>query len=204
MLSLQRARHGRADGLRPAPGTRRMVAALLVAATTLGLTSGPADAGTKKLKARVSQASTDVVYSATAPVVRAPEPAQPADTLPAPVPAITLPPILSPLSASPTPAPGTPAPTARFSYSPSSPAPGQEVTFNGANSSCAATPCTYTWDDVGPNGDQDWPLGNGTTMRFTFRVAGSKYVQLTLTDAQGRTSTSRRTVVVAASAAPSP
>jgi hypothetical protein len=96
------------------------------------------------------------------------------------------------------PAPPAPpaAPTASFSYTPSSPQPGKEVTFNANASSCPATPCTYTWQDVGPNGTDNWALGTGQTMRFTFKNPGTKYVQLAVKDAQNRTATTTHNLTV--------
>src|SRR5579862_4586174 len=76
------------------------------------------------------------------------------------------------------------APTAAFTHS-SNPTIGQPVTFNGSKSTCAATPCTYTWDDDGgepPVGE--WPLGSGKVIQFTFQgSAFTAYVRLTVTDA---------------------
>ena len=100
-----------------------------------------------------------------------------------------------------------PPPTARFTFSPNSPVAGSAVKFDGSSSTCAETPCSYSWaGDGGPNGQNlnEWPLGTGDAFSYTFSDAGPKYVRLTLTDAQNRTATVEHDVVVSAppSAAP--
>ena len=95
----------------------------------------------------------------------------------------------------------SPAPTAAFTYSPSSPSTGQSVSFNGSASTCSATPCSYTWADDPPSGGS-WPLGSGQTMSFTFKVVGTKYVHLTVTDALNHSTTVEHDVVVSAAATP--
>jgi hypothetical protein len=95
---------------------------------------------------------------------------------------------------SPTPA----APTAAFGTAPEAPVANTSVTFDGSASSCAATPCTYSWQDDGsdgPGGTQ-WSLGSGKTMSFTFREAGTKAVRLIVTDARARSAAAQRDVVV--------
>jgi hypothetical protein len=105
----------------------------------------------------------------------------------------------------PTPTPAPAAPAAKFSFSPSSPTTGQSVAFDGSGSGCAAGPCKYTWKDVGSDGNGDWALGSGAKMSFKFANAGTKYVQLTVTDAQNRSSSVMHQVVVAAAkASPTP
>ena len=111
-----------------------------------------------------------------------------------------------PLPPLPIPVPGVtqpPAPDASYTYSPANPQAGQEITFDGSASTCAATPCSYTWEDIGPNGTDSSPLGSGQTMRFTFQQAGTKYVRLTVADAQSRTDTMTRNVVVQSAPPPS-
>ncbi len=98
-----------------------------------------------------------------------------------------------------------PAPTAAFSYSPTSPVTGAQVSFDATTSSCADAPCTYIWNDDGaepPTGS--WPLGTGSTMQFTFQAAGTKYVRLTVQDVDGRTATIEHNVVVNAQAVSPP
>ena len=90
-----------------------------------------------------------------------------------------------------------PAPTAAFNYSPASPVTGQSVHFDGTATTCAASPCTYTWADEPPTGGT-WPLGSGPTIDFTFSIAATKYVTLSVTDSLNRTATVERDVVVAA------
>jgi Domain of unknown function (DUF4082)/PKD domain len=104
------------------------------------------------------------------------------------------------------PVPPTPvAPTAKFAFSPSAPVTGHAVSFDGTASSCTATPCSYSWRDVGPDGTGDWALGSGSSMKFTFHNVGTKYVKLTVTDALGETSSVTHNVAVADPApAPAP
>jgi hypothetical protein len=73
--------------------------------------------------------------------------------------------------------------TAAFGLDPSSPAVGEPVTFDARGVACGAAPCTYRWDDINKG---TWPLGEGEVLTFTFRGAGLKRVQLTVTDARGR------------------
>ena len=54
--------------------------------------------------------------------------------------------------------PAPPAPTAAFGFSPSSPQPGQSVSFDGSASTCGAPPGSYTWEDDPPGGGT-YPLG---------------------------------------------
>ncbi len=98
-----------------------------------------------------------------------------------------------------------PPPTAAFTYSPSTPVTGQKITFDGTGSTCNATPCSYTWTDLGPDGPggSNYPLGTGQTLNFTFQVAGTKYVQLKVTDANGQTATAEHDISVT-SAPPAP
>jgi hypothetical protein len=90
---------------------------------------------------------------------------------------------------------------ASFSFSPSSPLTGQDVTFDAGNSACIVGPCVYDWVDLGADGPggADWPLGYDQTLHFTFQQAGIKYVQLTVTDATGATDSVEHDVTVAAS-----
>jgi hypothetical protein len=100
----------------------------------------------------------------------------------------------------------TAAPTASYTYSPSTPVTGQEVTFDGTGSSCSAAPCSYTWEDDGadgPGGTQ-YTLGSGETLKFTFNNAGGKNVRLTVTDAQSRSASTVKTITVSAPATVNP
>lgn len=123
-----------------------------------------------------------------------------------PVPTPTSTPTPTPTSSpeptvTPTPTPTTvpdPPPTAEFAYSPASPVTGTAVRLDGGASTCPATPCTYVWEDDGndgPGGTQ-WPLGTGEVVNFTFQVAATKHVRLTVTDAQNRAATVMHDIVV--------
>ena len=60
------------------------------------------------------------------------------------------------------------------------------------------------WEDDGgdgPAGDQ-WPLGSGKTMSFTFQEAGVKNVRVTVTDVDGDTATTMKAITVGAAAPP--
>jgi Protein of unknown function (DUF4038)/Putative collagen-binding domain of a collagenase len=95
---------------------------------------------------------------------------------------------------------------ASFTFFPSSPTAGQAVTFQSTGG-CKPKPCTYAWDDDGPDGPggTNSPLGNGKTLVFTFTTPGTKYVRLTVTDGRGRRATVEHDVVVtAASSTPPP
>jgi hypothetical protein len=90
-------------------------------------------------------------------------------------------------------------PVAAYTYAPTAPAAGQAVSFDAASATCDDAPCTYTWEDDGPDGagGKQWPLGNGRTMTFTFQEAGAKYVRVAVTDADGDTDSTRKTITVA-------
>ena len=94
-------------------------------------------------------------------------------------------------------------PVAAYTYSPAAPTTGQAVSFDASSATCDDAPCTYTWEDDGgdgPAGDQ-WPLGSGKTMSFTFQEAGVKNVRVTVTDADGDTATTMKAITVASPAA---
>jgi hypothetical protein len=95
-------------------------------------------------------------------------------------------------------------PVAAYTYTPTAPAAGQSVSFDAASATCDDAPCTYTWEDDGPDGvgGKQWPLGDGRTMTFTFQEAGAKYVRVAVTDADGDTDSTRKTVTVASRPAP--
>lgn len=82
-------------------------------------------------------------------------------------------------------------PVAAFTDSPDPSAPGQAVTFDATTTTCDDTPCTYVWEDDGPDGagGTQWPLGTGQTLSFTFQDPGTKSVRLTVTDVDGDTDT---------------
>ncbi len=94
------------------------------------------------------------------------------------------------------PAPAPTPPTAAFTVTPASPVAGSAVAFNASGSTCVNTPCTYAWSDGAS-------LGSGQSLSYTFASAGTDSVSLTVTDADGLTSTVAHSVVVSA-AAPAP
>ena len=92
----------------------------------------------------------------------------------------------------------TPPPVPAFTYSPSNPTTGSPVSFDGSSSTCPASPCSYSWTD-----DADGSLlGTGVRMSFTFQQAATKYVRLSITDAQSRTASVEHDVIVSQSTAP--
>lgn len=97
------------------------------------------------------------------------------------------------------PQPAAQPPTAAFSAS-ANPVTGQPVTFDGTASTCAATPCTYRYADKA----NDATLGTAQTSSFTFKNTGTKFVVLTVTDAQNRTATVEHDIQVAKPAPPPP
>lgn len=140
---------------------------------------------------------TPPLITVTPPLV-APEPITP-DPITVTPPVVT-PPLITPAPVTITPAPVTLTPvatTAVFTVSPN-PVVGQPVSFDAVASSCAASPCTYRWEDDGadgPGGTQ-WSLGTGQQLVFTFTGAGTKQVRLTVTDANGGTATVVRGITV--------
>src|SRR5439155_1567846 len=83
-------------------------------------------------------------------------------------------------------------PLPAFTYSPSNPVTGSPVSFDASSSTCPASPCSYGWTD-----DADSSLlGTGVRMSFTFRNPGTKYVRLTITDAQSRSASVEHDVMV--------
>ncbi len=92
------------------------------------------------------------------------------------------------------------APTARYSYSPANPVAGQTMMFDGSASSCDRTPCSYRWQDDGPDGPggANTALGTGIRVSHIFLQAGAKYVRLTVTNRRRRSSSIVKTINVAA------
>ncbi len=95
-------------------------------------------------------------------------------------------------------------PTAAYDYSPASPTAGQAVSFDASSATCQDTPCTYTWEDDGPDGPGggQWPLGSGSAMTFTFQDPGVKNVRLTVTDGDGDTNSMMTAITVGAAGPP--
>src|SRR5204863_8631897 len=90
---------------------------------------------------------------------------------------------------------GSAPPVPAFTYNPSNPVTGSPVSFDGSSSTCLASPCSYSWTD-----DADSSLlGTGVQMSFTFRDVGTKYVRLTITDAQSRSASVEHNVIVSPS-----
>jgi len=83
-------------------------------------------------------------------------------------------------------------PVPAFTYSPSNPVTGSPVSFDGSSSTCSASPCSYSWTDDADHSQ----LGMGVTMSFTFQDPGTKYVRLTITDAQSRSASVEHNVIV--------
>src|SRR3954468_19870378 len=108
-------------------------------------------------------------------------------------------------SASPPP-PTDHQPVATYTYSPASPTTGRAVSFDASSATCDDAPCTYSWEDDGgggPAGEQ-WPLGSGKTMAFTFQGAGVKSVRVTVTDVDGDMATTMKAINVAAAGSTPP
>jgi PKD repeat protein len=89
---------------------------------------------------------------------------------------------------------GTDAPTADFSYSPTSPAAGAPVTFNGNASSAIEGRTIVSWSWDFPGGTPASSAGATPTTRFTF--AGTYNVTLTVTDSAGKIGRVTKTVTV--------
>jgi len=84
-------------------------------------------------------------------------------------------------------------PTATFTSSPSPSVPGQAVTFDWTGS-CPANPCTFVWEDEGPDGSggTDYYWGTGDPIVRVFQVVGTKVAHLVVTDKLGRTAEARQ------------
>ena len=105
-----------------------------------------------------------------------------------------------------TPPPSDHQPVAAYTDTPTAPTTGQAVSFDASSATCADAPCSYTWEDDGgdgPAGDQ-WPLGSGKTMSFTFQGAGVKNVRVNVTDVDGDTATTMKAINVAAAGSTPP
>jgi PKD repeat protein len=90
------------------------------------------------------------------------------------------------------------APSADFAFSPSQPAVGQQVFFDGnaSRASGSRTITNYSWNFG------DGHFGSGVTEAHRYERAGSFNVTLTVTDSGGKTGTSSKAVTVGAGAAP--
>ncbi|TMI07585.1 PKD domain-containing protein, partial [Candidatus Bathyarchaeota archaeon] len=96
-----------------------------------------------------------------------------------------------PVSSPPPPPPPPPTLTASFTYNPSSPETGQQVTFTGTTSGGTA-PYSYTWNFA------DGSTGTGSTTIHTYGSPGSFTVTLTVKDkgSPQQTTTSQQTVTI--------
>jgi hypothetical protein len=72
---------------------------------------------------------------------------------------------------------------------------GQAVTLDGTRSTGDGT-LKYTWSFENADGSTVWETRTGARVAMTFSVADTKYVKLTVTDADGDRSSSRKSFVV--------
>jgi hypothetical protein len=93
-------------------------------------------------------------------------------------------------------------PVAAYVYSPTAPATGKAVLFDASSATCADVPCSYSWADDGGDGaaGTQWPLGSGKTLSFTFQGTGVKNVRLVVTDVDGDTNSTMKSINVVATA----
>jgi hypothetical protein len=105
-----------------------------------------------------------------------------------------------------TPPPTDSQPVAAYTVTPTAPTTGQAVTFDASSTTCVDAPCSYTWQDDGTDGaaGQQWPLGSGRTMAFTFQQAGVKNVRINVTDVDGDMATTMKAINVAAAGSTPP
>jgi hypothetical protein len=105
-----------------------------------------------------------------------------------------------------TPPPTDHQPVAAYTNTPTAATTGQAVTFDASGTTCVDVPCTYSWVDDGPDGPagDQWPLGSGKTMSFTFQGSGVKNVRLNVTDVDGDVATTMKAINVAAAGSTPP
>jgi chitinase len=89
---------------------------------------------------------------------------------------------------------GTGNPTAEFTFNPSAPRSGQQVTFDASSSLAAAgrTIVSYSW----AFGDGTGGTGQTVTKSYIVTTTTTFNVLLTVTDSQGRTSSITKAVTV--------
>jgi hypothetical protein len=90
----------------------------------------------------------------------------------------------------------TTTPVASFTSSPATPTTGQAVQYT-STSTCADAPCNYSYSNQQASGSYA-QFATTPTASFTYQNVGTKVVQLTVTDAQGRTSTVTQNIAVVA------
>jgi hypothetical protein len=97
-------------------------------------------------------------------------------------------------------------PVAAYTNTPTAPTAGRAVSFDASSATCADAPCSYTSQDDGGDGPagQQWPLGSGKTMAFTFQEAGVKNVRVNVTDVDGDMATTMKAITVAAAGSTPP
>jgi hypothetical protein len=94
------------------------------------------------------------------------------------------------------------APTARYTYTPSDPYTGESVRFDASSSTCDATPCQYRYRDLGPDNsraDPNWTLRGYSTnpvLAFTFKYASTKNVELSVRNARGEYSRTKKAIAI--------
>jgi len=90
------------------------------------------------------------------------------------------------------------APNAEFSFSPSSPAVGQQVFYdaNASHANGGRTITNYSWNFG------DGHFGSGVTEAHRYEKTGSFSTTLTITDSAGKTGSTSKAITVAAGAAP--
>jgi beta-glucanase (GH16 family) len=93
---------------------------------------------------------------------------------------------------------GCPVPTPAFSFTPSAPTVGQQVSFDASTTACRATPCSYAWSHSGT------VFASGRTATFTYQTSGVKTVTLQVTDAQSRSASLSRSFTVGDVSSPPP
>ncbi|MBN1859368.1 PKD domain-containing protein, partial [Candidatus Bipolaricaulota bacterium] len=90
-------------------------------------------------------------------------------------------------------APANQPPTASFTFSPTSPAPGEVASFNGLGSSDSDGSITqYTWSFG------DGATASGSTTSHAYTAAGTYTAQLTVTDNDGATDSTTRSITIQA------
>ena len=88
---------------------------------------------------------------------------------------------------------------ADFRFSPTSPAAGQSIDFDGSNSTAPSGIARYDWNFGDPDchdGINDGCTASGRIVQHTYRLAGTYVARLTITDNQGRTATTTKDVSV--------